>query len=179
MKKIYLLFILFIPFLVKAELRELQPVKEYNTGYAYSYYIDGYIYGVNGRAENNYIEKMTIEGETIYKIERTITSDYCLIYNDGNYFYIIDLDPLSENYYYDVYVYKYDLKTGEKVLELKLENYFLMYINDSIIVNNEKVRICSNLDECTLIDLDTFDTTEGSDTDLEIEGQKIILGDRK
>lgn len=174
MKK-YLLFILvlLVPFFVKADIREIKPVTEYNTGYAHAFYKDGYIYGVNGREENNYIEKMTVEGETIYKIERELTYYYTFIYNDNDYFYIIDLDPLQETYYYDVYVFKYNIETGEKSKEIKLENYYLKYIYNSIMTTYEQIGVCSDSTECTLIDLDTFTTSEADYDDLEMDGEKL------
>ncbi len=175
MKK-YLLFILvlLVPFFVKADIREIKPVTEYNTGYAQAFYKDGYIYGIYGRADtNNLIEKMTAEGETVYKIETEFPNEdhEPIIFNDKDYFYIVELVSLDDENFYDIYVYKYDLKTGELENDVKIEDYYIVYSYNELITDDENIIIFNSHDVyATIINMETFDTTQVNYDETDLDG---------
>ena len=144
MKKILMfILLLFVPFIVKAEARNLVPVVKYNTGFAYAYPKDGYIYGVRGTNNGKYLEKMNIKGETVYDIPMVSNTDNHSynVFTLNNNIFVIDAIEREERYHYDVYLLKYDIETGEKLDEISFEDFYTTNIGRSINYDDDRVQL--------------------------------------
>ncbi len=122
MKKVFItLLLLFIPFIVKAELKELRLIDQYNTGYRDIYYMGDYFLLMNDVYEENKdyaFAAMDINGNYLYEHEningsRKLLFDYEYVY----VLYVININGIKH-----LYLEKYNPKTGELLSDIVIEN---------------------------------------------------------
>ena len=122
MKKYIITFILLLmPFVAKAEMRELDLVDQYNTGYSEIYYMGDYFLLINDvySEEKDYaFATMDYDGNYLYEFENTHGSRKVMFDYDSVYL----IYTTKANNVYTMHVEKYNPKTGEKIANISINN---------------------------------------------------------
>ncbi len=122
MKKILiLLLILLIPITVKAELKELKLLDQYNTGYSGAYYAGDYIFLQSSmyNQETYYnFAAMDLEGNYLYEHIPTNRAER-ILFDYENVYVVYGYIVNTTNY---MVVEKYNAKTGEQLSHITIED---------------------------------------------------------
>ena len=122
MKKYIITFILLLmPFVVKAEMRKLELIDQYNTGYSEIYYMGDYFFLTNSvYSEEKDFAFATMDMDGNYLYEHENTNDFRKVIFDHESVYLIYIT--TENNVSTMYIEKYNPKTGEKIANISINN---------------------------------------------------------
>ena len=134
MKKIilFVILILLLPTIAKAELRELRLEKQYNTGYSNVYYMGDYYLltrGIYNSYESPAFAAMDLDGNYIY--EKGGNTYYEVLFDYEYIYYLYAIGNVNEEY--DLHLEKYNPKNGDKIDEIIIHNTAPLYYSHELI----------------------------------------------
>ncbi len=164
MKRILLLILLLCPFIVKAEIRDLNLINQYNTGYSEVYYMGDYfflVYDVYNNQKDYAFAAMDLEGNYLYEYESPDYGRYVLFDYENVYF----LYTLHDNNNYNLHIEKHNPKTGELINTITINDvdsfgytYNFYFYEDSIGIDSHGVK---GTNFVVKKDLSSYETVDG------------------
>ncbi len=162
-----LLILLLLPAFVKAEMKDLKLIKQYNTGYSEAEYMGDYIFLINSVYDKNTdhaFAAMDFEGNYIY--EHDNISDFTHVLFDYENVYIFY--TVKEDNIHNMHVESYNPKNGNLINSIVIEDvdsfaytYYFHNFENSIGIESHGV---IGTDYVVQKDLDSFEAVSNFGT---------------